>query len=114
MAGLVLIGSARLRRRHFKSRSLVNSYRAGAHCDLVTHDVSALFSATKCDPLIMEFRALIQSPIPDCTVCQGSWLTASSDVLMQLSNSVQGQVSILPPLWLRGGGDGGFPRASGL
>ena len=44
VAGLVLIGSARLRRRHFKSRSLVNSYRAGAHCDLVTHDVSALFS----------------------------------------------------------------------
>jgi len=45
VAGLVLIGSARLKRRHFKSRSLVNSYRAGAHCDMVTHDVSALFSA---------------------------------------------------------------------
>ncbi len=42
---MALIGSARLRRRHFKSRSLVNSYRAGAHCDLVTHDGSALFSA---------------------------------------------------------------------
>ena len=44
VAGLVLIGSARFRRSHFKSRSLVNSYRAGAHCDLVTHDVSTLFS----------------------------------------------------------------------
>ena len=44
VAGLALIGSARFRRSHFKSRSLVNSYRAGAHCDLVTHDVSALFS----------------------------------------------------------------------
>ncbi len=39
VAGLVLIGSARL-------KGLVNSYRAGAHCDLVTHDVSALFSVT--------------------------------------------------------------------
>ncbi len=45
VAGLVLIGSASLRRRHFKSRSLVNSNRAGAHCDLVTRAVSALFSA---------------------------------------------------------------------
>jgi hypothetical protein len=44
VAVLVLIGSARVRRRHFKNRSLLNSYRAGAHCDLVTHDVSALFS----------------------------------------------------------------------
>jgi hypothetical protein len=46
VAGLVLIGSASLRRRQFKSRKLLNSYRAGAHCDLVTHDVSALFSDT--------------------------------------------------------------------
>jgi hypothetical protein len=44
VAVLVLIGSARLRRRHFKSRKLLNNYRAGAHYDLVTHDVSALFS----------------------------------------------------------------------
>jgi hypothetical protein len=45
VAGLVLIGSARLSRIHFKIKSLLNRYRAGAHCDLVTHDVSALFSA---------------------------------------------------------------------
>jgi hypothetical protein len=44
VAALVLIGSARLSRSHFKSRSLLNSFRAGAHCDLVTHDVSTLFS----------------------------------------------------------------------
>ncbi len=44
VAALVLIGSASLRRRQFKFRKLLNSYRAGAHCDLVTHDVSALFS----------------------------------------------------------------------
>ena len=41
---MVLIGSASIRRRHFESRKLLNSYPAGAHCDLVTHDVSALFS----------------------------------------------------------------------
>ncbi len=48
VAGLVLIGSASLRRRHFESRELLNSYRAGAHCDLVTHDVSALCSVGGC------------------------------------------------------------------
>jgi hypothetical protein len=44
VAALVLIESARLSRSYFKSRSLLNSFRAGAHCDLVTHDVSTLFS----------------------------------------------------------------------
>ena len=43
---MVLIGSTSLRRRHFESRKLLNCYRAGAHCDLVTHDVSALFSVS--------------------------------------------------------------------
>jgi hypothetical protein len=42
--GLGFIGSARLNRSHFKSRNLLNSFRAGAHCDLVTLDVSTLFS----------------------------------------------------------------------
>jgi hypothetical protein len=50
VAGLVLIGSASLRRRQFKSRKLLNSYCAGAHCDLVIHDVSALFSEQDGDP----------------------------------------------------------------
>jgi hypothetical protein len=50
VAGLVLIGSASLRRRQFKSRKLLNSYRAGAHCDLVIHDVSALFREQDGDP----------------------------------------------------------------
>ncbi len=54
MAGLVLIGCARLRRSHFKSRGFINSYRAGAHCDLVTHDVSALFSEDEIEPSVEE------------------------------------------------------------
>jgi hypothetical protein len=37
VVGLVLIGSARLSRSQ-------NSYRAGAHCNLITLEVSALYS----------------------------------------------------------------------
>jgi hypothetical protein len=42
--GLVLIGSARLSRSFFQIKSLLISYRAGAHCNLITHDVSPLYS----------------------------------------------------------------------
>jgi hypothetical protein len=56
VAGLVLIGSARLSRIHFKIKSLLNSYRAGAHCDLETHDVSALFSAGPSLKLLYRLR----------------------------------------------------------
>ncbi len=41
---LVLIGYARLSRSYFQIKNLLNSYRAGAHCNLITLDVSALFS----------------------------------------------------------------------
>jgi hypothetical protein len=43
--GLVLIGCASFNRSHFLIKSLLNSYRIGAHCNLVTLDVSALFHA---------------------------------------------------------------------
>jgi hypothetical protein len=42
--GLVLIGCARLSRSHIQIKNLLNSYRAGAHSNLVTLDISALFS----------------------------------------------------------------------
>jgi hypothetical protein len=42
--GLVLIGFARLSRIHFQVKNLLNSYRAGAHSNLVTLGLSALFS----------------------------------------------------------------------
>ncbi len=41
VAGLALIGSARLSRSHFQIKNLLNSYRAGVHCYLITLDVSA-------------------------------------------------------------------------
>ncbi len=41
---VVLIGYARLSRSYFQIKNLLNSYRAGAHCNLITLDVSALFS----------------------------------------------------------------------
>ncbi len=41
---LVLIGCASFNRSHFLIKSSLNSYRAGAHFNLVTRDVSALFS----------------------------------------------------------------------
>ncbi len=44
MADLVLIGSARLSRSHFQIKNVLNSYRAGAHCNLITLDLSALYS----------------------------------------------------------------------
>ncbi len=44
VVGLVLIGSARLSRSHTQIKNLLNSYRAGAHCNLITLEVSALYS----------------------------------------------------------------------
>jgi hypothetical protein len=45
VVGLVLIGSTRLSRSHFQIKNLLNSYHAGAHCNLITLDISALYSA---------------------------------------------------------------------
>jgi hypothetical protein len=45
VVGLVLIGSARLSRSHTQIKNLLKSYRAGAHCNLITLEVSALYSA---------------------------------------------------------------------
>jgi hypothetical protein len=45
-------------RSHFQIRNLLNSYRAGAHCNLITLDVSALYSV--CVMLLM--RAAISGP----------------------------------------------------
>ena len=44
---LVLIGCARLSRSHYQIKNLLNSYRAGAHCNLITFDFSALFSVSR-------------------------------------------------------------------
>ncbi len=76
VAVLVLIGSARLRRRHFKSRSLVNSYRAGAHCDLVTHDGSALFSVLRASDCQCQSR---NSPDFDPTNPRHSGIRGAAD-----------------------------------
>ncbi len=46
LKGLIIIGCARLRRSYIQIKNFLNSYRAGAHSNSVTHDVSALFSAT--------------------------------------------------------------------
>jgi hypothetical protein len=43
--GLIIIGCARLRRSYIQIKNFLNSYRAGAHSNSVTLDVSALFSA---------------------------------------------------------------------
>jgi hypothetical protein len=43
--GLILIGCARLSRSYIQIKNFLNSYRAGAHSNLVTLDVSTLFSA---------------------------------------------------------------------
>jgi hypothetical protein len=43
--GLILIGIARLSRSYIQIKNFLNSYREGAHSNLVTLDVSALFSA---------------------------------------------------------------------
>jgi hypothetical protein len=45
VVGLVLIGSARLSRSHFQIKNELNSYCAGAHCNLITLVVSTLYSA---------------------------------------------------------------------
>jgi hypothetical protein len=45
--GLLLIGCARLSRSYIQIKNFLNSYRAGAHTNLVTLDISALFSAYK-------------------------------------------------------------------
>jgi len=42
--GLIIIGCARLRRSYIQIKNFLNSYRAGAHSNSVTLDVSALFS----------------------------------------------------------------------
>ncbi len=44
LVGLILIGIARLSRSYIQIKNFLNSYRAGAHSNLVTLDVSALFS----------------------------------------------------------------------
>jgi hypothetical protein len=41
---LILTGCARLSRSYIQIKNFLNSYRAGAHSNLVTLDVSALFS----------------------------------------------------------------------
>ncbi len=59
MVGLVLISSARLSRSHFQIKNLLNSYRAGAHCNLITLDISALYS----DVYVRDFFVTIQNSI---------------------------------------------------
>ncbi len=44
LVGLILIGCARLSRSYIQIKNFLNSYRAGAHSNLVTLDVSTLFS----------------------------------------------------------------------
>ncbi len=51
---LVLIGSARLSRSHFQISS-----RAGAHCNLITLDICALYS----DLYVRDFFVTIQNSI---------------------------------------------------
>ncbi len=42
--GLIIIGCARLSRSYIQIKNFLNSYRAGAHSNSVTLEVSALFS----------------------------------------------------------------------
>ncbi len=45
--GLIITGCARLRRNYIQIKNFLNSYRAGAHSNSVTLDVSALFSVAR-------------------------------------------------------------------
>jgi hypothetical protein len=59
--GLILIGCARLSRSYIQIKNFLNSYRAGAHSNLVTLDVSTLFSEDEAEEILLNVEVLLMS-----------------------------------------------------